>query len=166
MEQQHWRCRTSRRNLHAQFRLDLHMLPKLDPKLNNACRSISGCLRPTNVELYLLAGIVPHDIRTYVCDRVEKKKHGTNAVRSLHGQVKAERRLKRKCFLSFVPPADFHAKVIRCSEWQHRQNLSPHNCAVNLDESLAKGHTSPWAAWRCLNRLRTGVACSKEQRKR
>ena len=34
------------------------------------------------------------------------------------------------------------------------------------DESLAKGHTSPWAAWRCLNRLRTGVACSKEQRKR
>ena len=46
------------------------------------------------------------------------------------------------------------------------QNLSPHNYAVNLDESLAKGHTSPWAAWRCLNRLRTGVACSKEQRKR
>ena len=73
---------------------------------------------------------------------------------------------KRECFLSSVRPADFPAKVIRCSEWQHRQNLSPHNCAVNLDESLAKGHTSPWAAWRCLNRLRTGVACSKEQRKR
>ena len=68
--------------------------------------------------------------------------------------------------ISSVRPADFPAKVIRCSEWQHRQNLSPHNCAVNLDESLAKGHTSPWAAWRCLNRLRTGVACSKEQRKR
>ena len=140
---------------------------KLDPELNDACRSITGCLRPTNVEeLYLLAGIAPPDIRRDVCARVEKKKQETNAAHSLHGQVPAERRLKRECFLSSVRPADFPAKVIRCSEWQHRQNLSPHNCAVNLDESLAKGHTSPWAAWRCLNRLRTGVACSKEQRKR
>ena len=31
-----------------------------------------------------------------------------------------------------------------------------------VDESLVKGHTSPCAAWICLNRLRTGVACSKE----
>ena len=140
---------------------------KLDPELNDACRSITGCLRPTNVEeLYLLAGIAPPDIRRDVCARVEKKKQETNAAfHSLHGQVPAERRLKRECFLSSVRPADFPAKVIRCSEWQHRQNLSPHNCAVNLDESLAKEHTSPWAAWRCLNRLRTGVACSKEQRK-
>ena len=140
---------------------------KLDPELNDACRSITGCLRPTNVEeLYLLAGIAPPDIRRDVCARVEKKKQETKAAHSLHGQVPAERRLKGECFLSSVRPADFPAKVIRCSEWQHRQNLSPHNCAVNLDESLAKGHTSPWAAWRCLNRLRTGVACSKEQRKR
>ena len=65
-----------------------------------------------------------------------------------------------------VRPADFPAKVIRCSEWQYRQNLAQHNCAVNQDESLAKGHTSPWAAWRCLNRLRTDVACSKEKHKR
>ena len=75
-------------------------------------------------------------------------------------------RMKRKCFLSSVRPADFPAKVIRCSEWRHRQNLESHNYAFNLDESLAKGHTSPWTAWRCLNRLCTGVACSKEQRKR
>ena len=76
-----------------------------------------------------------------------------------------QRRLKRECFLSSVRPSDFPAKVIRCSEWQHRQNLAQHNCAVNLDESLAKGHTSPWTAWRCQNRLRTGVACSKEKRR-
>ena len=24
--------------------------------------------------------------------------------------------------------------VIRCSEWQHRQNLATHNCDVNLDK--------------------------------
>ena len=33
---------------------------KVDPVLNNACRAITGCLQPTNVEnLYLLAGIAP-----------------------------------------------------------------------------------------------------------
>ena len=111
---------------------------KLDSELNDACRLITGCLRPTNVEeLYLLTGIAPPDIRRDVCARVEKKKQQTNAAHSLHGQVPAERRLKRECFLSSVRPADFPAKVIRCSEWQHWQNLAPHNCAVNLDESLA-----------------------------
>ena len=113
---------------------------KLDPELNDACRSITGCLTSTNVEeLYLLAGIDRRD----VCARVENKKQETDAAHSLHGQVPAERRLKRECFLSSVRPADFPAKVIRCSEWQHRQNLASNNCAVNLDESLAKGHTSP-----------------------
>ena len=134
---------------------------KLDPELNDACISITGCLRPTNVdELYLLAGIAPPDIRRHVCARVENKKQETNAAHSLQGQVPAERRLKRECFLSSVQPADFLAKVIRCSEWRHRQYLASHNCAVNLDESLVKGYTSPWAAWRCLNRLRTDVARS------
>ena len=136
---------------------------KLVPELNYTCKPITGCLRTTNVEeLYLLAAITPPDIRRDVCAREEKKKQETNAAHSLHGQVPAERRMTRECFLSSVRHADFPAKVIRCSEWQHRQNLAPHNFAGNLDESLAKGHTSPWAAWRSLNRLRTGVACSKE----
>ena len=83
---------------------------KLDTELNDACRSIIGCLRPTNVEeLYLLAGIAPPDIRRDACARVEKKKQETNAA-PLHGQIPAERRLKRECFLSSVQPADFHGK--------------------------------------------------------
>ena len=48
---------------------------KLDPELNGAYRSITGCLRPTNVEeLYLLAGIAPPDIRRDVCAGLENKK--------------------------------------------------------------------------------------------
>ena len=36
----------------------------LDPGLNQAFRSVTGCLRPTNVEdLYLLSGIAPPVIR-------------------------------------------------------------------------------------------------------
>ena len=88
---------------------------KLDPELNDVCRSITGCLRPTNVEeLYLLAEIAPPDIRRYVCARVEKKIHETS--HSLHGQIPAERRLKTEFLLSSIRPADFHAKVIRCRE--------------------------------------------------
>ena len=51
---------------------------KMDPELNDACRSITGCLRPTNVEeLYLLAGIAPPNSRRGVCARVETKKQET-----------------------------------------------------------------------------------------
>ena len=47
----------------------------LNPELNQACRAITGCLRPTNVEnLYLLAGIAPPEIRRSVCARVERTK--------------------------------------------------------------------------------------------
>ena len=46
---------------------------KLNPVLNQACRSITGCLKPTNVEdIYLIAGIAPPDIRREVCARVER----------------------------------------------------------------------------------------------
>ena len=41
-----------------------------------------------------------------------------------------------------------------------------HAGLVNLYEDLATGHDSPWLNWRCLNRLRTGYTCSKEQRKK
>ena len=37
---------------------------KLNPVLNQACRSITGCLKPTNIEdLYLIARIAPPDIK-------------------------------------------------------------------------------------------------------
>ena len=146
-----------------------HHAHVLDSELNTACtcRAITGCLKPTNVEdMYLLAGITPPDIRRDVCDRVEKKKQESNLAHSLSGQNPTENRLKsRSCFLSSVLPADFHPKVIRCNEWQHSLNTKTHSCSANLTESLARGHTSQLATWRSLNRLLTGVTCSKEQRK-
>ena len=86
---------------------------KLNPELNSACRAVTGCLKPTNVEdLYLLAGIA------------------------------------------------------WCSAWLRRLQAIPHRATVNIDESLAKGFDRPWTTWRCLNRLRTGFTCSKEQRQK
>ena len=86
---------------------------KLDPELNDACRSITGYLRPSNVfELYLLAGIAPPDIRLDVCARVKKKKQKTNTTHSIYGQVPAERSMKRECIHISVQHPDFPAKVI------------------------------------------------------
>ena len=96
---------------------------------------------------------------------VEKTKQETNEAHSLYGQKTAERRLEsRNCFLRSVKPTDFPPKVIRCSAWLRRLQAIPHRATVNIDESLAKGFGR--RGWRCLNRLRTGFPCSKEQRRR
>ena len=104
---------------------------KLNLELNSACRAVTGCLKPTNVEdMYLLAGTAPPDILRDVCARVEKTKQETNEAHSLCGQNPAERRIKsRNCFLRSVKPVDFPPKVIRCSNTtqshcQHRRKFS------------------------------------------
>ena len=140
----------------------------LNPELNQACRAITGCLRPTNVEnLYLLAGIAPPEIRRSVCARVERTKQVERETHSLFGHTPARRRLKsRRSFLTSVQPVHFPAKVVRVNEWKRRLEEKAHVGLVNLYEDLATGHDSPWLNWRCLNRLRTGYTCSKEQRKK
>ena len=46
---------------------------KLDPARNNACRTITGCLKPTNTSnLYLLAGITPPEIKRETASRAER----------------------------------------------------------------------------------------------
>ena len=109
----------------------------LNPELN---RSVTGCLKPTNVEdLYLLAGIAPPDNRRDVCARMEETKQETNEAHSLYGQNPTQRRLEsRNCFLRSVKPADFPPKVIRCSAWLRRLQAIPHRATVNIYESLAK----------------------------
>ena len=140
----------------------------LNPELNQACRAITGCLRPKNVEnLYLLAGIAPPEIRRSVCARVERTKQVERETHSLFGHTSARRRIKsRRRFLTSVQPVHFPAKVVRVNEWKRRLEEKAHAGLVNLYEDLATGHDSPWLNWRCLNRLRTGYTCSKEQRKK
>ena len=130
---------------------------KLNTELNSARSSVTGCLKPTNVEdLYFLAGIAPPYIRRVVCARMETTKQETNEAHSLYGQHPAERRLKsRNCFLCSVKPAEFSPKIIRCNEWLRRLQTTPHIITVNLGESQARGYDSPWTTWMYLNRLRT-----------
>ena len=140
----------------------------LNPELDQACRAITGCLKPTNVEnLSLLAVIDPPDIRRSVCARVERTKQVERETHSLFGHTPARRRLKsRRSFLTSVQPVHFPAKVVRVNEWKGRLEEKAHTGLVNLYEDLATGHDNLWLNWRCLNRLRTGYTCSKEQRKK
>ena len=64
-----------------------------------------------------------------------------------------------------VKPAELSTKVIRCNEWLRRVQTTPHKVTVNLSKSLARVYCS-WTTRRCLNRLRTGFTCSKEQRQK
>ena len=99
--------------------------------------------------------------------RVERTKQVERETHSLFGHTPARRRLKsRRSFLTSVQPVHFPAKVVRVNEWKRRLEEKAHAGLVNLYEDLATGHDIPWLNWRCLNRLRTGYTCSKEQRKK
>ena len=141
---------------------------KLNTELNSACRAVTRCLKPTNVEdLYSLAGIAPPDIRRDICARMEKIKQETNEAHSLYGQHPAERKLKsHNYFLHNIKPTELSPKIIRCNECLRRLQTTFHKVTVNLGESLARGYDSPWTTWRCPNRLRTGFKCSMEQRQK
>ena len=45
---------------------------RLDPVLNESCRLITGCLKPTNADnLHLLAGIAPPEMRREAASKLE-----------------------------------------------------------------------------------------------
>ena len=54
---------------------------KLDATLNETCRMITGCLKPTNTNsLPVLAGIAPSDIRRAVASRTERTRQATDQI--------------------------------------------------------------------------------------
>ena len=95
------------------------------------------------------------------------EKKGDRETHSLFGHIQAISRLKsRRSFLTSVQQVHFPAKVVRVNDWKRRLEEKTQADLVNLYEDLATGHDSPWLNWICLNRLRTGYTCSKEQRKK
>ena len=141
---------------------------KLNPFLNQACQSITGCLKPTNVEdLIFDCGNCPSRYQKRSSARVERTKQTKDERHSLFGHTPAPAHLKsRQPFLPNVQPMDFSTKTVWCANWRARLREKTHIDVGLPTEDLAKGHNSPWLTWRSLNRLRTGYTCSKEQRKK
>ena len=95
----------------------------LNPELNQACRAITRCLKPTNVEnLYLLPGIAPPEIRRSVCARVERTKPVERETHSPFGHTPARSRLKsRRSFLTSIQPVHFPTNGRE--DWRRSQHV-------------------------------------------
>ena len=150
-------CPVWERSTHAQ---------KLDPALNNTCRLITGCLKPTNTSnLHLLAGIAPADIRRKVASRVEKTKATSDERHLLHGCHPPAQRLKsRRSFLSQVQPLTKSREETRIQLWMEKleNDPPPTDMGIPPTENLPPGQEASWAQWKTLNRLRTRTGSSKD----
>ena len=136
---------------------------KIDPVLNEACRLITGCLKPTKVEsLYQLAGIAPPTIRRSTISQREREKQTTDNRHSLYGHIAPTKRLKsRKSFVHSVQPITCSPSENRLSAWTNHLQSTPTQLNITPSESLATGSSLPWCEWQCLNRLRTRVGRCK-----
>ena len=126
---------------------------KVDPVLSDACRGITGCLLPTNVEnLYLLAGIAPPAVRRSVTAQREREK--------------PRKRLKsRNSFMHATDELIQSPSTRRLEQWsQHLQSV-PDMIPQTPRECLASGASGTWNEWRCLNRLRTKMGRCKHNLK-
>ena len=131
---------------------------KLDATLNETCRMITGCLKPTNTNsLPVLAGIAPSDTRRTVASRTERTRQTTDQRHPLNGHLGVVPRLK--C----TEPINTTAKAARMELW--RERLEPLDASVHLntspDDHLPAGADNPWTTWKALNRLRTQVGRSR-----
>ena len=113
---------------------------KVNISLNETCRIVTGCMKPTPLEnLYKAAGFTSPDLRRKAHEHTEKLKQTFDARHSIFGQECGTGRLKsRRRFLSHPldePPSHYP-----------------------LREDPPNGVSSDWKTWRMLNRIRTGVA--------
>ena len=97
---------------------------KLDATLNETCRMITGCLKPTNTNsLPILAGIAPSDIRRVVASRTERTQQTTDERHPLNGHLGVVARLKsRKSFIKSTEPINTTAKAARLELWRETRD--------------------------------------------
>ncbi|CAG7729988.1 unnamed protein product, partial [Allacma fusca] len=131
---------------------------KVDVPLNEACRLVTGCLRPTPLTaLHCLAGIAPPEVNREVAARAEKTKATHNPLHPMHGYNELpESRLKsRHSFLRIVNELSAPAEVERCQIWNTASSSN------TMSESLPQGNQLKYSLWKTLNRIRSGTTHSK-----
>ena len=136
---------------------------KLDPALKEACRSITGCLRPTSVDnVYLLAGIAPPGVRRATTSRQKRKKQTEDPRHSLYSHEPVNKRLKsRNSFVHSVTPLDTNPPAERLRAWTHHLRYVPQKLISIPSEDFGAGSEAPWLHWKCINRIRTGMGRCK-----
>ena len=131
---------------------------KVDPELNNACRTITGNLRPTPLPaVYRLAGIAPPHIRREAQLKTQKYKQEHDSRHPLSGHIPPRSRLSsRSSFMtaeSLRPNLSAQYRTDKWSEWD-----SLNNDAIQAPtEQLPTGTELPRKDWVTLNRARAKV---------
>ena len=123
----------------------------VDTTLNETCRLITGCIRPTATpDLYVLSGIAPPEIRRSVHSQNERSKQLTDQRHSLHHHQPVKSRLhSRNSFVSTSQPRLCKPSEARVANWQEQweqtgSNLKRYN--IHPKERLPSGHTLSWRA--------------------
>ena len=137
----------------------------IDTTLNQTCRLITGCIRPTATpDLYVLSRIAPPEIRRSVHCQNERTKQLTDQRHSLHHHQPVKSRLhSRNNLVStsqalLCKPAEAHV-----TKWQNQWEATQSNLKkydIHPKEQLPSGDTLPWRTWRTANRVRSGRAAT------
>ncbi|KAK9687439.1 hypothetical protein QE152_g36274 [Popillia japonica] len=141
----------------------------VDVAINETARIVTSCLKPTPVNsLYPLISVAPPSVRRVVMSDIslprraaatdaERTKQETDARHRLHQQEPAGRRLRsRKSFMARSYTLEGSIENNRVTRWI--QQLATRELPR---EAMAPGKHLPFAVWKSLNRLRTGVAWCK-----
>ena len=105
----------------------------IDTTLNETCRLITGCIRPTATpDLYMLSGIAPPEIRRSVHCQNERTKQLTDQRHSLHHHQPVKSRLhSRNSFVSTSQPLLCKPAEARVTKWQHQWEATHSYDSVN-----------------------------------
>ena len=100
---------------------------RLDPVLNESCRLITGCLKPTNVNnLHLLAGVAPPEIRREAVSKLERSRQAYDPRHMLFNHQPAPSRLKsRRSFLHWVELLKEKISTWREEAWKRKLKAQP-----------------------------------------
>ena len=101
----------------------------VDTPLNEICRLITGCIRPTATpDLYVLSGIAPPEIRRSVHCQNERTKQLTDQRHSLHHHQPVKSRLhSRNSFVSTSQPLLCKPAEARVTKWQNQWEATQSN---------------------------------------
>ena len=134
---------------------------RIDPLLNEACRIITGTLKPTPTSaLHRLAGIAPPHIRRETISRKEKRKQIDDIRHCLYQHSPVRQRLKSRKSFATVEALSPGETAHSCMLEMWRNAPDSRHLAASIQppaENLPEGSMLGRREWATLNRARCGV---------
>ncbi|KAK3887092.1 hypothetical protein Pcinc_008779 [Petrolisthes cinctipes] len=136
----------------------------VDAELNQACRTITGNLKPTPLPaVYRMASIAPPAIRRDTLTRQERDKQLSGSRHPLYGHQQPPQRLKsRKSFATTNGLDGSNPAQHRLEQWEIWDRSTFHPTVPPPSESLPNGTSFKRNEWGALNRARAKVGRTQD----